>query len=115
MTNETIFGRILRKEIPADIVFEDEQCIAFRDINPQAPVHIVIIPREYITGLAGARPEHEAILGHLLVVAGEIARRMGIADSGYRVVTNSGPHGQQSVYHIHLHLIGGRQLEWPPG
>jgi histidine triad (HIT) family protein len=113
--NDTIFGRILRGEIPARKVYEDERAIAFRDVNPQAPVHVLVIPREWITGLEAAKPEHEPLLGHLLLVAAEVARREGIAESGYRLVINQGPHGQQSVFHLHVHVIGGRQMEWPPG
>lgn len=115
MKNDTIFGRILRGEIPANIIYQDEVCIAFRDINPQAPVHVLVIPREHVASVAHAGPEHRALMGHLLWAAAEVARREGIADDGYRLVTNIGRHGQQSVEHLHIHLIGGRQLEWPPG
>ncbi len=111
----TIFARIIRREIPADIVYEDDLVLAFRDIAPVAPVHIVIIPKEPLVNLADAKPQHEQLLGRLFLAAGEIARNLGIAESGYRVVTNSGEHAGQSVFHMHLHLIGGRPLRWPPG
>ncbi|KAL6072996.1 Cyclin-dependent kinase 6 [Balamuthia mandrillaris] len=113
-TEDTIFGKILRKEIPATIVHEDEQCLAFRDINPQAPVHILIIPKEKITQLSKAKKEHAGLLGHMMLVAGEIAKKENLGE-GFRVVVNDGKKGCQSVYHLHLHLLGGRQLGWPPG
>jgi histidine triad (HIT) family protein len=112
---ETIFSKIIRREIPADIVYEDEQCLAFRDINPQAPVHILIIPREELEGLQTATSQHGQMLGHLLLVAARLAEQEGIAGSGYRCVVNAGPDGGQTVYHLHVHLLGGRHLEWPPG
>ncbi len=116
MTNQdTVFGRILRGEVPARIVYEDDQAIAFHDINPQAPVHILVIPRLPLRSVAEAEPEHERLLGHLLLVAAEVARQQGIDRTGYRLVVNHGPHGQQSVFHLHVHVIGGRQLHWPPG
>jgi histidine triad (HIT) family protein len=111
----TIFARIIRREIPADIVYEDDLVLAFRDIAPVAPVHIVIIPKEPLVNLADAQPQHEQLLGRLFLAAGEIARKLGVAESGYRVVTNSGENAGQSVFHMHLHLIGGRPLRWPPG
>ena len=110
---ETIFSKILRGEIPADIVYEDELAIAFRDINPQAPVHILVIPREPTRSLEES--SDGAILGHLLGVCKEVARQEGIAGDGYRVVTNIGRDGGQSVDHIHFHVLGGRPLSWPPG
>jgi len=112
---ETIFSRIIRREIPADIVFEDEQCLAFRDINPQAPTHILVIPKENLEGLQVAEPRHEQLLGHLLLVAAQLAQQEGIAATGYRCAINAGAEGGQTVYHLHLHLLGGRQLDWPPG
>ncbi len=112
---ETIFSKIIRREIPADIVHEDEWCLAFRDINPQAPTHILIIPKEVITGLQDAAARHGQLLGHLLLVAGQLAKTEGIDGSGYRCVVNAGADGGQTVFHLHLHLLGGRQLEWPPG
>jgi histidine triad (HIT) family protein len=112
---ETIFSKIIRREIPADIVYEDERCLAFRDISPQAPVHILIIPKEGLAGLQAAVAQHEPLLGHLLLVAGQLARQQGLDTTGYRCVINAGPDGGQTVYHLHIHLLGGRQLEWPPG
>jgi histidine triad (HIT) family protein len=107
---ETIFSKILRKEIPATVVYEDEQVLAFRDIHPLAPVHIVIIPKKEIVSLATAEAADEALLGHLLLVAQQIAKQEGIAESGYRVVTNAGTEGGQEVQHLHFHLLGGKQL-----
>ena len=115
MENPTLFGKILRGEIPADVVFEDELCLAFRDISPQAPVHILIIPKKWLPSIGHAGVEDKATMGHLMWAAAEIARAEGLAETGYRVLTNVGEHGQQSVEHLHLHLIGGRQLTWPPG
>jgi len=115
MANDTIFGKILRGEIPAETVWEDEQCIAFRDIAPQAPVHLLVIPREHIRSVAHATREQADLLGHLMWVAGEVARQAGLEEDGYRVVSNIGSHGQQSVEHLHIHVLGGRQLRWPPG
>jgi histidine triad (HIT) family protein len=112
---DTIFGKIIRKEIPAAIVYEDEQVLAFRDIAPATPVHILVIPKKPIRNIACASEEDEAILGRLMLTAAEIARREGLADSGYRVVTNIGGDGGQTVFHLHLHILGGRKLEWPPG
>ncbi len=115
MAEETIFSKIIRREIAADIVHEDDVCLAFRDINPQAPTHILIIPKEPLVGLQEATPQHRDALGHLLVAARQIAEREGIAEGGYRCVINAGPDGGQEVYHLHLHLLGGRSLQWPPG
>ena len=111
---ETIFSKIIHREIPADIVFEDECCMAFRDLNPQAPVHILVIPKEPLQGLQTAAGEHETVLGHLLVTAAEIARQENLT-RGYRCVINAGTDGGQTVNHLHVHLLGGRQLTWPPG
>lgn len=112
----TIFDKIIRKEIPTTVVYEDEKVLAFRDINPQAPVHIVLIPkiRDGLTQLSKADMKHKDILGHLMYTTAVIAKQEGIED-GYRVVINNGPTACQSVYHLHLHIIGGRQLKWPPG
>ncbi len=111
---ETLFSRIIRREIPADIVYEDDRALAFRDINPQAPVHILVIPKKPITNLAAAQSEDEALLGHLLLLVKQIAAQEKLA-AGYRVVINTGTDGGQTVYHLHLHLLGGRGLQWPPG
>ncbi|GAA0152222.1 nucleotide phosphatase [Lithospermum erythrorhizon] len=112
----TIFDNIIAKEIPSSIVYEDDKVLAFRDINPQAPVHVLIIPkqRDGLTELGKAEQRHEDILGHLLYASKLVAEKEGIAD-GFRVVINSGPTACQSVYHLHLHVLGGRQLKWPPG
>ena len=107
---ETVFSKIIRKELPADVVYEDERVLAFRDIHPLAPVHIVIIPKKEIASLSTAEAADEALLGHLLLVAQQIAKQEGVAESGYRVVTNAGAEGGQEVQHMHLHLLGGKQL-----
>lgn len=110
----TIFKRIIDRQIPADIVYEDELSLAFRDINPQAPTHIVIIPKKEIASLAHATDEDEAVLGHLMVVARKVAEQLKLTN-GYRTIMNCGRDGGQTVDHIHLHLLGGRSLGWPPG
>eukprot|EP00054_Salpingoeca_dolichothecata_P037856 m.12072 g.12072 ORF g.12072 m.12072 type:complete len:128 (+) comp7950_c0_seq1:142-525(+) len=112
---DTIFGKIIRKEIPSDIVFEDEQCLAFKDIQPQAPTHILVIPKKAISGISKAEDDDEGLLGHLLLVARKVAKDVGLAGDGYRLVINDGPNGAQSVYHLHVHILGGRQMKWPPG
>ncbi|EDY39604.1 histidine triad nucleotide-binding protein 2 [Cyanobium sp. PCC 7001] len=112
-SQDTIFGRILRGEIPCDQVYADEQCLAFRDVAPQAPVHILVIPRRPIVSLAEAQIEDAALLGHLLLVAATVAREQGL--EGFRTVINSGASAGQSVFHLHVHVIGGRPLAWPPG
>jgi len=111
----TIFGKIIDREIPADIVYEDDLCLAFRDVNPVAPVHILIIPKKAIPALAAAEGKDHAILGHLLVKASEIARSEGLEEGGYRVIINNGEGAGQTVFHLHLHLLGGRPFAWPPG
>ena len=114
MSEETIFAKIISREVPADIVHEDEQCLAFRDVAPQAPVHILVIPKKPLVGLQDVAPQDESLLGHLLLVASQLAKQERLAQ-GYRCVINAGAEGGQSVYHLHVHLLGGRQLEWPPG
>ena len=111
----TIFQQIIDKKIPADIVYEDELCLAFRDIMPQAPLHVLVIPKKPIVNMASAEPEDQALLGHLMLVSAQIARDEGVADQGYRLVTNINEYGGQSVYHLHIHLLGLRQMSWPPG
>ena len=113
-SSETIFSKIIRKEIPADIVFENDRVLAFRDINPQAPIHILIIPKKPIARLSEAEGEDRELLGELLLTAKEIARKEGI-EEGYRVVVNNAPDGGQEVYHLHMHILGGRKMTWPPG
>lgn len=115
MPTKTLFEKICAKEIPADVVHEDEYCVAFRDIAPQAPLHILIVPRKAVPRVGLAESGDQALLGHLLLTAAAIARREGVADSGYRVVINHGPDGGEAVPHLHLHLLGGRPLAWPPG
>ncbi len=111
---ETLFSKIIRREIPADIVYEDDLCLAFRDITPQAPVHILVIPKKPIPKLADATSEDHALLGHLLMMVKNIAAQEGLTN-GYRTVINTGEDGGQTVYHLHVHLLGGRSLSWPPG
>ena len=112
--SDCIFCRIAAGEIPSEMVYQDEQLVAFRDLNPQAPVHILIIPRAHLASLADARPEHGPVLGQVLLAAGEIARQEGIAE-GYRVVNNCGESAGQTVFHVHFHVLGGRDMGWPPG
>lgn len=112
--SKTIFKRIIDKEIPAKILYEDDQCLAFHDVGPQAPTHVLVIPKKEIASLAAATDADEALLGHLLLVVRKLAEQLGLS-GGYRVVMNCGPDGGQSVDHLHLHLLGGRALTWPPG
>lgn len=115
MTNsDTVFSKIIRREISADIVYEDDRVLAFKDIAPQAPVHILLIPKQPIAKLADATPEDHALMGHLLLKAKQVAQEAGL-EEGYRVVINNGPDGGQTVFHLHLHIMGGRQMQWPPG
>jgi histidine triad (HIT) family protein len=113
-TTETIFSKIIRREIPADIVYEDDLAIAFKDVNPQAPVHILVIPKKPIAQLADAESQDHALMGHLLLTAKRVAQQAGL-NNGYRIVINNGPDGGQTVDHLHLHILGGRQMKWPPG
>ena len=112
--SETIFQKIIDKELPADIVYEDESCLAFKDINPVAPIHILIIPKKRIEKISDSNTEDKELLGHLFLVAGNIARDLGIEDA-FRLVVNNGAGAQQSVFHLHVHLIAGREFNWPPG
>nr|CAH7718103.1 unnamed protein product [Callosobruchus chinensis] len=111
---DTIFGKILRKEIPCNFIYEDDVCVAFDDVNPQAPVHFLVIPRKPISQLSRAEDADEALLGHLLIVAKRVAEKRGLND-GFRIVINDGRVGAQSVYHLHVHVLSGRQMHWPPG
>ena len=111
----SIFTKIIKREIPAAIVYEDDECIAFRDIDPKAPVHILLVPKKEIPSLAQVTGNDKTLLGHLMVKASEIAKAEGISDSGYRVVVNTNKEGGQEVYHVHMHILGGRQMNWPPG
>lgn len=110
MPQETIFSKIIRREIPADIVYQDELVTAFRDISPQAPTHILIIPNQLIPTVNDVSPEDEQALGRLFVVAAKIAQQQGIADDGYRLIVNCNQHGGQEVFHLHMHLLGGKKL-----
>lgn len=111
----SLFTKIIRGEIKGTVIFEDDLCAAILDIQPQAPKHILIVPKKEIESIAHATEEDKAVLGHLLLVAGELARKQGLEENGYRLVTNIGRHGGQSVAHLHIHLLGGRQMSWPPG
>ena len=115
MSKDCLFCRIIAKEIPSKIVYEDDQMIAFEDINPQAPTHILVVPRRHIASLNEVTPEDALLVGHLHLVAAKIAHARGIAESGYRTVVNNGRGAGQSVFHLHLHLLGGRGMRWPPG
>jgi len=112
---DTLFGKIIRREIPADIVYEDDDILAFRDINPQAPEHVLFIPKQPLATLDDATEADATRLGKLLLAAASYARREGFAEQGYRVVINCNEHGGQTVYHLHVHLLAGRRLGWPPG
>lgn len=115
MSEDTIFGKIVRREIAAQIVYEDDHVLAFKDNNPQAPVHVLFVPKTPIATLDDLEPAHAELVGRLVLAAAEYARREGFAENGYRVVMNCRDDGGQSVYHIHLHLLAGRRLAWPPG
>jgi len=113
--SKTIFERIIAKEIPADVIYEDEHIVAFMDIKPVAPTHALIIPRKPIARLEDTKAPDHAVLGHMLMKAPDIAAQLGLAESGYRLVINNGPDAGQEVPHLHIHLIGGRKMAWPPG
>lgn len=112
---DSIFTKIIKREIPANIIYENEAVIAFADIHPQAPVHVLIVPKKHIENVGAAKSEDQSLLGALLLAATEIARTLNIDESGYRLVINKGPDAGESVPHLHLHLLGGRELRWPPG
>lgn len=111
---DTLFSKIITRDIPADIVYEDDQCLAFRDINPQAPVHILVIPKDPVAMLSQATEAHKDILGHLLLTAGKIARDEGYGEA-FRLVINTGEKAGQTVFHLHVHILAGRHFTWPPG
>ena len=111
---DTIFSKIINREIPADIVYEDDLCLAFKDVNPQAPVHILLIPKQPIAKIADAAESDQSLLGHLFLKAGEIAREQGYADA-FRLVVNNGEGAGQTVFHLHLHILAGRSFSWPAG
>ena len=115
MSKDCLFCRIVNKELSSKIVYEDEQVVAFEDINPQAPTHVLVVPRKHIAGLNDATADEAKLLGQLQLVAAQVARARGIVESGYRVVINNGRGAGQSVFHLHLHLLGGRGMRWPPG
>lgn len=113
--SDCIFCKIAGKQIPAKVVHEDDRCLAFDDINPQAPVHALVIPKRHAASLAELTEADAGLLGHLMLTAAALAKQKGVADSGYRVVVNTGRHGGQTVFHLHLHVLGGRHMTWPPG
>jgi histidine triad (HIT) family protein len=114
MSQKTIFQRIIEREIPANIVFENDRCLAFHDVAPQAPTHVLIIPKQPIVSIAALDDGHADLIGHMWLVIRDLAKQLGL-DAGYRVVVNCGRDGGQSVDHLHFHLLGGRQMIWPPG
>ncbi len=111
---DTIFSKIINKALPADIIYEDDMCMAFKDVNPQAPVHILVIPKKPIPRLIDADGEDQALLGHLLLSANHVARELGVGDA-FRLIVNNGADVGQSVFHLHLHILAGRSFTWPPG
>jgi histidine triad (HIT) family protein len=113
--SQNIFEKIIAREIPADIIFEDAEVLAFRDVNPKAPTHVLIVPKKSISRLSEAGPDDEKLLGHLLLQAAEVARQLGLEKTGYRLVVNNGSDGGETVPHLHCHILGGRGLTWPPG
>ena len=113
--SKTLFEKIIAREIPASIVYEDDRVLAFKDINPGAPTHVLIVPKKPIPRIAEAQAEDQQVLGHLLLKAAEVAKQLGLAQGGYRLVINNGPDAGESVPHLHLHILGGRRLAWPPG
>ncbi len=114
MSDKTLFEKIIARDIPAKIEYEDDLCIAINDINPQAPIHLLVIPKNVITRIGEANDTDQNLLGHLLLTARNLAGELKLSD-GYRIIINNGPHGGESVPHLHVHLLGGRQLTWPPG
>ena len=114
MSEKTVFKRIIDQEIPATIVYEDDRCLAFHDIDPKAPVHVLLIPKKELRNLSDAEDEDADLLGHMMLVIPEIAEQLAL-DSGYRVITNNGPDGGQEVDHLHFHIMGGRKFSWPAG
>jgi histidine triad (HIT) family protein len=115
MSEKTLFEKIIAGEIPSDVVYEDDLCFCFRDISPQAPVHLLLIPKKPIPRIAEATSGDLELLGHMMTKVGEIARAEGFAEDGFRAVINNGVHGGEAVPHLHLHILAGRQLQWPPG
>jgi histidine triad (HIT) family protein len=113
--SNTLFEKIIAREIPSKIVYEDDRVIAFHDVKPQAPVHVLIIPKKPIPRIAEAKPEDHAVLGHLMLKAAEVAKQLGLTKKGFRLVFNNGPDAGEAVPHLHCHIIGGRKMSWPPG
>ncbi len=111
----TLFEKLIARQIPSEVVYEDDQVFAFRDIHPQAPTHILVVPKRPIPRIGEAKPEDAPLLGHLLVKAAEVAKSVGLSESGFRLVINNGRDGGESVPHLHCHILGGRPLSWPPG
>ena len=111
---DTLFAKIIDRQIPADIVYEDDLCLAFRDVNPQAPVHVLLVPKKPLDMLSNAEIDDQALLGHMLLAAGKIARELKI-DGAFRLVINNGKEGGQAVFHLHMHIMAGRKFRWPPG
>ncbi len=111
----TIFEKIIAREIPARFIFEDEEIVAFHDVNPQAPVHFLVVPRKVIPRIDQAAPEDQALLGRLLLVARDVAKELGLNEAGFRIVINNGRNGGETVPHLHVHVLGGRHMGWPPG
>ncbi|HKT28216.1 histidine triad nucleotide-binding protein [Dyella sp.] len=112
---DTIFGKIVRREIPADIVYENDDVLAFKDLNPQAPVHVLFVPKRALATLNEATPADAELLGKLMLAAADYAKAQGFSQDGYRVVVNCNEHGGQTVFHLHVHLLAGRRMHWPPG
>jgi histidine triad (HIT) family protein len=112
---KTLFEKIAAREIPAEVIFEDDLVMAIRDINPQAPTHILIFPKKLVPRIAEASAEDGKLLGHILLKAGEVAEKAGLTKNGYRLVINNGPNGGETVPHLHIHILGGRHMKWPPG
>jgi histidine triad (HIT) family protein len=113
--SQTLFEKIIARQVPSKLVYEDDHVVAFQDIRPQAPVHVLIVPRKPIPRIAEAKPEDQQVLGHLLLKAAEVASKLGLAQSGYRLVFNNGPDAGEAVPHLHCHILGGRRMGWPPG
>ncbi|QDV52694.1 histidine triad nucleotide-binding protein [Gimesia fumaroli] len=111
---KTIFKKIIDREIPAEIVYEDELCLAFKDVNPQAPIHVLVIPKQEVQSMAHLKIEDQELAGHLMLTVGKVAEMLGL-ENGYRTIINTGAEGGQTVHHLHLHLLGGRSMQWPPG
>lgn len=113
--SDCIFCKIAEKKIPSKIVHEDDKAVAFDDVNPQAPMHVLVIPRKHVASITELNEADAGLLGHLMLAGSKVAKQKGIAEGGYRIVVNTGKHGGQTVFHLHLHVLGGRPMHWPPG